>query len=108
MSRTLTLDEFLRSLERFVDDPYARRMRSQFGTADGKSELAMLAAPTRDEFEQCRRLAAMMTPDEKQNAERLSDAQVAALAEEAKVDKAIAAIFLNGYAIEKLNVKSQK
>lgn len=101
----MTLDEYLQSLQRFVDDPYARRMRSQFCTADGKSELAMLAAPTRDEFEQCRRLVAIMTPAEKQNAERLRDEQVARLAEEATVDTAIAAIFLNGYAIQKLKVK---
>ena len=101
----MTIDEYLKSLERFVDDAYGRRMRSQFQTADGKSELAMLAAPTRDELEQCRRLAAMMTAEEKDNAERLCDEQVARLADEAKVDKAIAAIFVNGYAIKKLKVK---
>lgn len=105
MTIALTIDAYLRSMERFVDDPYARRMRSQFQTADGKSELAMLAAPMRDEFEQCRRLVAIMTPAEKQNAERLSDEQIARLADEAKADKAVAAIFLNGYALQKLNVK---
>jgi len=101
----MTLDEYLQSLARFVDDPYARRMRSQFGAADGKSELAMLAAPTRDEYDQCCRLVRLMTPYEKENAERLSDAQVAKLADEAQADRAVAAIFLNGYALLKLKVK---
>jgi hypothetical protein len=98
----MTIEEYLASLARFVDDAYGRRMRSQFQTRDGKSELAMLAAPTRDEYEQCRRLAAIMTVDEKQNAARLSDEQVSRLAEEAGVDPALAAIFVNGYALQKL------
>lgn len=102
----LSLDEYLASLARFVDDAYGRRMRSQFATRDGKSELAMLAAPTRDEYEQCRRLAAIMTADEKQNAERLSDEQVSRIADEAGVDPALAAIFVNGYAIQKAKVKT--
>jgi hypothetical protein len=101
----LSLDDYLASLARFVDDAYGRRMRSQFQTRDGKSELAMLAAPTRDEYEQCRRLAAIMTADEKQNAERLSDEQAAQLAQEAGVDPAVAAIFLNGYALQKSKEK---
>ena len=101
----MTIEEYLKSLERFADDAYGRQIRRQFQSADGKSELAMLAAPTRDEYEQCRRLVAMMTADEKQNAERLTDEQVAHLADEAKVDKAVAAIFINGYAIKKLKGK---
>lgn len=101
----MTLDEYLSSLERFVDDAYGRRMRLQFQTTDGKSELAMLASPTRDEYEQLRRLVGIMTAAEKAHAERLTDEQVAKIAEEAGVDKAIAAIFINGYALQKLKVK---
>lgn len=100
----MEIDDYLASLERFVDDPYGRQMRMQFQTADGTSELAMLAVPTREEFEQCRRLVGIMTPDEKAYAERLSDDQVAGIADEAQVDRAIAAIFVNGYAIHKLKV----
>lgn len=95
----MTIENYLASLERFADDPYGRQVRAQFQTTDGKSELAMLAAPTHNELEQCRRLVAMMTTDEKANAERLSDEQVETLAEEAKIDKAIAAIFVNGYTL---------
>lgn len=101
----MTLSEYLKSLGRFVGDTYGQRIRSQFQTADGKSELAMLASPTRDEYEQCCRLVGIMTAHEKANAERLSDEQVAQIAEEANVDKAIAAIFVNGYALQKSKVK---
>ena len=97
----MTLEEYLASLSRFVDDAYGRRMRSQFQACDGKSELAMLAAPTRDEYEQLRRFVAILTTDERQNAERLSDGQVSRIADEAGVDPALAAIFINGYAIKK-------
>ncbi len=101
----MTIEDYLKSLERFADDAYGRRIRSQFATCDGKSELAMLAAPTREEYEQCCRLAAMMTAYEKANAERLSDEQVSRIADEAGVDPALAAIFVNGYALQKLKVK---
>jgi hypothetical protein len=102
----MTFEEYLKSLERFVDDAYGRRMRSQFQTTDGKSELAMLASPTRNEYEQCCRLVGIMTADEKAGAECLSDEQVAKIAEEAKVDPAIAAIFINGFAIAKSKIKN--
>ena len=102
------LDEYLTSLERFVDDAYGRRMRSQFQSIDGRSELAMLAAPTREEYDQFCRLTEAMTPDEKQNAAQLTDEQVADIAKTAGVDPALAAIFINGFAIEKLKVKKQK
>jgi hypothetical protein len=103
----LTIEEYLRSLEPFIDDPYARRMRwqMQMGRPDGKSELAMLASPSRDEYEQMARAVAIMTPTERQNAERLTDEQVERIAVDAKADKAIVAIFLNGYAIKKSKIK---
>lgn len=66
---------------------------------DGKSELAMLASPSRDEYDQMARAVAIMTPAERQNAERLTDEQVERIAADAKADKAVVAIFLNGYAI---------
>jgi len=102
----MTLEEYLQSLQRFVGDAYGRRMRAQFATTDGKSELAMLASPTRDEYEQLCCLVGIMTADEKAKAECLSDEQVARIAEEAKVDPAIAAIFINGFAIAKSKIKN--
>lgn len=95
----MTLEDYLKSLERFVGDAYGRQIRSQFQSADGKSELAMLAAPTRHEYDQLCRLTAIMTADEKRNAERLTDEQVARIAEDVGVDPALAAIFINGYVL---------
>ena len=96
----MTIEEYLQSLEPFVDDAYGRQIRQQFRTIDGKSELAMLSSPTRDEYEQLSRAVAIMTAAEKENAASLSDEQIQRIAEDAKVDKALLAIFLNGFALK--------
>lgn len=95
----MTIEDYLKSLEPFIDDAYGRRMRQQFQTIDGKSELAMLSSPSRDEFEQISRAVAIMTLPEKENAASLTDAQIERIADDANADKAILAIFINGYAI---------
>ena len=59
----------------------------------------MLTCPTRDELEQLKRAVAIMTPDEKQNADKLTDEQIERIAKDAGVDPANLAIFINGYAI---------
>lgn len=81
------------------------RWQMQLTRMDGKSELAMLASPSRDEYEQMARAVAIMTPTERLNAERLTDEQVERIAVDAKADKAIVAIFLNGYAIRIAKIK---
>lgn len=101
MSEKLTIEEYLKSLEPFVDHAYGRQIRQQFQSIDGKSELAMLQSPSGAEFEQFHRAVAIMTKAEKENAETLTDEQVERLAEDAVVDKAVLAIFMNGYAIQK-------
>lgn len=96
----MTIEDYLKSLEPFVDDAYGRQIRSQFQTIDGKSELAMLQSPSRDEYEQLSRAVAIMTTAEKEQARSLSDEQVERIADDAKVDKALLAIFFNGYALK--------
>ena len=59
----------------------------------------MLVAPTKEELQQLEKAVAIMTPDEKQNAENLSDEQVQKIAADAQVDPANLAIFMNGYAL---------
>ena len=59
----------------------------------------MLVAPTTEELEQLKKAVAIMTPDEKQNAENLSDEQVQKIAADAQIDPANLAIFMNGYAL---------
>ena len=90
-------------MEAFIDDAYGRQIRSQFQTIDGKSELAMLSSPTRDEYDQLSRAVAIMTATEKKGAASLNDQQVERIAEDAKVDKALLAIFINGFALKTKN-----
>ena len=74
-------------------------VREQFKDIKGSSELAMLAAPTKEELEQLKKAVAIMTPDEKQNAGRLADLQIQKIAADADVDVGLFAIFVNGYAL---------
>ena len=74
-------------------------IRSQFKDIRGGSELAMLAAPSGAELEQLKKAVAIMTPEEKQNADTLTDEQIKRIAADAKVDPANFAIFINGYAL---------
>ena len=99
----MTIEEYLKSLEAFVDNAYGQQIRQQFQTIDGKSELAMLSAPTRDEYDQLSRAVAIMTGAEKDEAASLTDEQVERIAEDAKVDKALLAIFFNGFALKRKN-----
>jgi len=74
-------------------------VRTQFQDIDGAAELAMLAAPTPDELAQLRKAVAIMTPAEKQNARTLTDDQIRTIADDAQIDPANFAIFINGYAL---------
>jgi len=74
-------------------------VREQFRDNEGSSELGMLASPTSGELEQLRRAVAIMTAEEKANADKLSDEQIHKIAADAKVEPGLLAIFLNGYAL---------
>lgn len=106
-NENLTIEEFLKTLEAFVDNAYGRQHRRQFQGIDGRSELAVLQSPSRDEYTQLCRAVAIMTKTEKQNAETLTDEQIQRIAEDADVDKALLAIFINGYALKKQKSKSK-
>jgi len=95
----ISVGEYLEEVARFCDNQYGGRVRSQFEDMQGTSELAMLVVPTSDELLQLRRAVAIMTPSEKQDAERLSDEQIERIAADAHVDPANFAIFMNGYAL---------
>ncbi|HPD46004.1 MAG TPA: hypothetical protein P5279_05565 [Anaerohalosphaeraceae bacterium] len=100
MSGGLSIDEYLKKIARFVDDEYGRRFRRQFEDHRGAAELAMLHSPTSEELEQLEKAVAIMTAAEKQNAANLSDETVRRIADDAAVDPALLAIFINGYALE--------
>ena len=100
----ISLQEYLQEVAKFCENEYGGRFRSQFQDMEGTSELGMLVAPTSEELEQLRRAVAIMTPAERQNADRLSDDQIAAIADDAKIDAANFAIFINGYALTRKRV----
>ena len=74
-------------------------VRCRFKDEKGSSELAMLAAPTAEEFDQLKKAVAIMTPTEKANAANLTDEQIQKIADDVKIDPANFAIFMNGYAL---------
>jgi len=74
-------------------------VRTQFKDIKGSSELAMLTAPSSAELEQLKKAVAIMTPDERRNADVLTDEQIQKIAIDAGVDTGIFAIFINGYAL---------
>ena len=96
----ITIDEYLGKLAAFVGDEYGRQFREQFKDRRGSSELAMLAAPTRDEYDQLEKAVAIMTLIEKENVAKLSDHQVLKIAADAGIDAGVFAIFINGYCLE--------
>ena len=74
-------------------------VREQFKDIEGTSELGMLASPSSDELEQLKKGVAIMTRSEKQNVSSLTDDQIQKIAEDAHIDPAIFAIFINGYVL---------
>ena len=96
----ITIDEYLEKLSSFVGDEYGKQFRSQFKDGRGSSELAMLAAPTNEEYEQLEKAVAIMTLTEKENVAKLSDQQVMKIAADAGIDAGVFAIFINGYCLE--------
>ncbi|MGA2172468.1 MAG: hypothetical protein ABSG82_05580 [Sedimentisphaerales bacterium] len=99
MSQIIPIEQYLEKVSRFAGSDYGRLVREQFRDNDGSSELGMLASPTPQELEQLRRAIAIMTADEKQDADKLTDEQIHKIAADAKVDPGLLAIFLNGYAL---------
>jgi hypothetical protein len=93
----ISLEEYLEKVALFCGNEYGNRFRGQFVDMEGTSELAMLAAPTAEELQELRKAVAIMTATEKQNAATLSDDQIKGIAEDARIDPANFAIFMNGY-----------
>jgi hypothetical protein len=59
----------------------------------------MLASPSKNEISQLQKAVAIMTENESKNADDLTDEQVKKIAQDAKIDPALLAIFINGYAL---------
>jgi len=97
--KNFSIEQYLEKVAIFTDNKYGSLVRKQFRDIKGTSELAMLAAPSTEELEELKKAVAIMTPTEKQNAENLTDEQIHKIAQDAGVDPANFAIFINGYAL---------
>ena len=95
----MSIEQYLVKVARFSGNEFGKLIRSQFKDTKGTSELGILAAPTHEELEQLKKAVAIMTPAEKQNADSLTDEQTQKIADDAKIDPANFAIFINGYAL---------
>jgi signal recognition particle GTPase len=99
IKQKISIEQYLKKLAQFADSEYGKMIRSQFKDIRGGSELAMLAAPSSEELEQLKKAVAIMTPDEKEKVDSLTDEQIQRIAADAKIDPANLAIFVNGYAL---------
>ena len=95
----ISIEQYLEQVARFSDSDYGQMIREQFEDIQGASELAMLVSPSAEELEQLKKAVAIMTPEERENADTLTDEQTERLAADAQIDPANLAIFLNGYAL---------
>ncbi len=95
----VSLSRYLELIAAKVDDPFGRQIRHHFADNRGSSELAMLASPSAAELAQLQKAVAIMTETELANADSLGDEQIKKIADDAKIDAGIFAIFINGYVL---------
>jgi hypothetical protein len=99
LPKPITLQQYLEKIAQKTDDSFGKQYRGFFADNKGSSELAMLASPSKDELRQLKIAVAIMTENEKNNADMLTDEQIRKIAQDAKIDLGIFAIFINGYAL---------
>ncbi len=95
----MSLQQYLEKVLQKTSDSFGKQYRGFFADNKGSAELAMLASPTKDEARQLQIAVAIMTEDEKKNADKLNDEQVRKIAKDANIDSGMFAIFINGYAL---------
>ena len=101
MSEIESIEAYLEYVGRFCGSGFGRQFRSQFRDSRGTAELAMLAAPSKTEYDDFRRAVASMTDDEKARVETLTGEEIREIANRAGADPGRVSIFINGYVIER-------
>ncbi len=94
-----TIEAYLAYVGRFCGHAFGRQFRQQFADHRGTAELAMLASPSREEYESFVRVVASMTPEEKSSPETLNDLDIQEIARRANVEPALAGLFVNGFVL---------
>ena len=70
----------------------------------GTAEIAMLAAPSQQEYDEFHRILETMTEEEKAHPDLLTDEQIQDIAQRAKAETANVSIFINGYVLTNRNL----
>lgn len=108
----ISLDEYLHRVGQCRRQPFGQRFRNQFRDMRGTAEIAMLQAPSQQEYDEFHRILAAMTEEEKTHPDTLTDDQIQDIAQCAKAETANVSIFINGYVltnrslIKKTNIHS--
>ena len=108
MDSFANIEEYLEYVGRFRQSGFGRAFRSQFRDTRGTAELAMLASPSEEEYDDFRRAVEAMTEKEKSHLEKLTDQQIREIAQRAQVDCGNVSIFVNGYVLACKNVKANR
>jgi hypothetical protein len=99
--KPLTLESYLEQVGQCCGSAFGLRYRKQFRDNRGTAELAMLAAPSREEYQDFCRVVEAMTEQEKGKPEDLSDQQMDDIAKTAGIEKGNLQIFINGFLLAK-------
>ena len=100
----ISLDEYLERVGQCREQSFGQRFRSQFRDMQGTSEIAMLAAPSQQEYDEFQRILEVMTEEEKAHTDTLTDEQIQDIAQRAKAESANVGIFINGYVLTNRNL----
>ncbi|MBI9016521.1 MAG: hypothetical protein JEZ07_04585 [Phycisphaerae bacterium] len=95
------IEEYLEYVGQCRKGSFGPRFRSQFRDSKGTAELAMLAAPSEDEFQQFSNAVKVMTEAEKAEPEKLSDGQIADIAQSSGATVGVVGIFINGFVLSR-------
>ena len=108
MAQIGDIEEYLQDVGRFRQGSFGKQFRSQFRDSRGTAELAMLAAPTEEEYEDFQRAVAVMTVQQKQCPEKLTNEHIADIAQWSNADRGNVSIFINGYVLARKKAGTPK
>ena len=102
------INEYLDYVGRFCKSNFGKRFRNQFRDTKGTAELAMLASPSENEYEDFQRAVKAMTAEQKAHPEELNDIQIKDIATKAQADCGNVSIFINGFILARKKANSVK
>ncbi len=108
MKEIVDIEGYLEYVGQFCESRYGLQFRSQFRDKRGTAELAMLASPTKEEYEQLKRAVAIMTDQEKKDPENMTEQQIKDIADTIGADCGNVTIFINGFVLARKNHRASE